>query len=125
MSGRGYPKFRNDRAAAEIRIGVRELNCIGVSPPQDHPHVYINMGEQDVILCPYCATRFRFDPRLGPSEADPPDSLFVDPDLECPSLLISRTGEPRSTTCQERQWRKSRCSLGVSVRRHPDTPAPF
>jgi hypothetical protein len=40
------------------------------------------MGEQDVILCPYCATRFRFDPRLGPSEADPPDSLFVDPDLE-------------------------------------------
>ena len=63
-------------------IGVREFNCIGVSPPQDHPHVYINMGEQDVILCPYCATRFRFDPRLGPSEADPPDSLFVDPDLE-------------------------------------------
>ena len=45
-------------------------------------HVYINMGEQDAILCPYCATRFRFDPRLGPSEADTPDSLFVDPDLE-------------------------------------------
>jgi hypothetical protein len=40
------------------------------------------MGEQDAILCPYCATRFRFDPRLRPSEADPPDSLFVDPDLE-------------------------------------------
>ena len=29
---------------------------------------------------PYCGTQFRFDPRLGPSEADPPDSLFVDPD---------------------------------------------
>ena len=82
MSGSGYPKFRNDRAVAEIRIGVREFNCIGVSPPLDHPHVYINMGEQDAILCPYCATRFRFDPRLGPSEADPPDSLFVDPDPE-------------------------------------------
>ena len=82
MSGRGYPKFRNDRAVAEIRIGVREFNCIGVSPPHDHPHVYINMGEQDAILCPNCATRFRFDPRLRPSEADPPDSLFVDPDLE-------------------------------------------
>ena len=76
----GYPKFRNDRAVAEIRIGVRQFNCIGVSPPHDHPHVYINMGQQDAILCPYCGTRFRFDPRLGPSEADPPDSLFVDPD---------------------------------------------
>ena len=50
MSGGGYPKFRNDRAVAEIRIGVREFNCIGVSPPLDHPHVYINMGEQDAIL---------------------------------------------------------------------------
>ena len=50
MSGSGYPKFRNDRAVAEIRIGVREFNCIGVSPPLDHPHVYINMGEQDAIL---------------------------------------------------------------------------
>ena len=82
MSGRGCPKFRNDRALAKIRIGVREFNCIGVSSPHDHPHVYINMGEQDAILCFYCATRFRFDPRLRPSEADPPDSLFVDPDLE-------------------------------------------
>jgi uncharacterized Zn-finger protein len=67
-------------AVAEIRIGVREFNCIGVSPPHDHPHVYINMGQQHAILCPYCGTRFRFDPRLGPSEADPPDSLFVDRD---------------------------------------------
>jgi hypothetical protein len=31
----GYPKFRNDRGVAEIRIGVREFDCIGVSPPQD------------------------------------------------------------------------------------------
>jgi Zinc-finger domain len=51
-------------------------------PPHDYPHVYINMGTQDAILCPYCATRFRFDLPLRPSEDDPPDSLFVDPDLE-------------------------------------------
>jgi uncharacterized Zn-finger protein len=74
-----YPKFRNDRAVPEIRIGVREFNCIGVSPPHDHPHVYINMGDQDAIICPYCATRYRYDPRLAPFEADPQDSLFVDP----------------------------------------------
>jgi len=80
MMASSYPKFRNDRAVAEIRIGVREFNCIGVSPPQDHPHVYINMGDQDRILCLYCATRYRFDPRLAPFEADPQDSLFVDSD---------------------------------------------
>ena len=48
------------------------------SPPLDHPHIYINMGEADTILCPYCATRFRFDPRLTPLEANPPDSFFAD-----------------------------------------------
>jgi len=74
---RTYPKFRNDRAAPEIRIGVKEFECIGVSPPHDHPHIYIDMGDQDVIRCPYCATRFRFDPALQPFEADPPDSLFA------------------------------------------------
>jgi uncharacterized Zn-finger protein len=77
MSG-GYPKFRNDRGVPEICIGVKEFMCIGESSPQDHPHVYINMGEADTILCPYCATRFRFDPRLTPLDADPPDSFFAD-----------------------------------------------
>ena len=47
MMASRYPKFCNDRAVREIRIGVREFNCIGVSPPHDHPHVYINMGDQD------------------------------------------------------------------------------
>ncbi len=78
MSSR-YPKFRNDHGLAEIRIGAREFLCIGVSPPQDHPHVYINMGDQDKILCPYCATLFRFVPLLGPRAADPRESIYLDP----------------------------------------------
>ena len=78
MLGSGYLKFRNDRGIPEIRIGVREFECIGVSPPQDHPHIYINLGEAETILCPYCGTRFRFDPRLTPLDADPPDSLFAE-----------------------------------------------
>jgi uncharacterized Zn-finger protein len=75
----GRPKFRNDHAAREIRIGTREFHCIGVSPPDDHPHVYINMGESDAILCPYCATPYRFDPRLESSAADPPECGYSDP----------------------------------------------
>jgi uncharacterized Zn-finger protein len=78
VSGSGYLKFRNDRGVPEICIGVKEFECIGVSPPQDHPHIYINMGEADTILCSYCGTRFRFDPRLTPLDADPPDSFFAD-----------------------------------------------
>jgi len=66
------------RGVPEIYIGVREFKCIGVSPPQDHPHIYIDMGEVDTILFPYCGTRFRFGPRLTPLEVDPPDSYFAD-----------------------------------------------
>jgi uncharacterized Zn-finger protein len=62
-TGGGYLKFRNDRGVREIRIGVKEFKCIGASPPQDHPHVYINMGAADTTLCPYCGTRFRLDPQ--------------------------------------------------------------
>ena len=77
MSG-NYPKFMNDRGDPEIRIGVREFRCVGVSTPQDHPHIYIDMGAADTILCPYCGTRFRFDPRLTSFDADPPGSFFAD-----------------------------------------------
>ena len=76
--GHAYVKFRNDNGVPEIRIGVKEFKCIGVSPPQDHPHIYLDMGNDDTILCPYCSTLFHFDPRLGPGEVDPPDCLFID-----------------------------------------------
>ena len=93
MSG-NYPKFMNDRGDPEIRIGVREFRCIGVSPPQDHPHIYIDMGAADTILCPYCGTRFRFDPRLTLFDADPPGSFFGDQSAACaePQLAFTRFG---------------------------------
>jgi uncharacterized Zn-finger protein len=79
MFGSGYPKFKNDRGVPEICIGVKEFKCIGSSPPHDHPHIYINMRETEMIHCPYCATLFRFNSQLAPLEADPPDSIFADP----------------------------------------------
>lgn len=75
-----FPKFRNDHAVEEIRIGAREFNCVGASPPHDHPHVYIDMGGKDTILCPYCATRYRHDALLAPFDADPPNCVFIDLD---------------------------------------------
>lgn len=79
MSNNSGATFKNDQGVAEIRIGVREFKCAGESPPQDHPHVYLEMGANDTILCPYCATLFRYDEQLGPQEPDPPDCVFVDP----------------------------------------------
>ena len=76
MSSNGYPKFKNDHGIQEIRIGAKEFLCIGASPPQDHPHIYLSMGDARSILCPYCGTRFRFDPLLSPTDADPPESLL-------------------------------------------------
>ncbi len=70
-----YPKFKNDRGLPEVLIGVKEFNCTGVGAPHDHPHIYLNMGRADSIICPYCATRFRYNADLG-SGAIPADSVF-------------------------------------------------
>ena len=78
MGADNYAKFKNDHGLSEIRIGVKEFKCAGASAPHDHPHIYLEMGTADSIPCPYCATLFRYDPRLGPNEADPPDSVFLD-----------------------------------------------
>jgi uncharacterized Zn-finger protein len=75
-NGHSYPKFQNDRGVVEICIGVKAFECIGESPPQDHPHVFLEMGELDKILCPYCNTRYCFDPSLEASESNPADSYF-------------------------------------------------
>jgi uncharacterized Zn-finger protein len=64
-----YPKFHNEVGVSIVRIGCREFKCIGDKPPQDHPHVYLNMGDASEIGCPYCSTLFRFDPSLGAHEA--------------------------------------------------------
>ncbi len=64
MADDDHAKFMNDRGVPEIRIGVKEFKCVGASQPQDHPHVYLDMGAAEIILCPYCATSFRYDPRL-------------------------------------------------------------
>ena len=57
-----YPKFHNEVGVSIVRIGCREFKCIGDKPPQDHPHIYLKMGDASEIVCPYCSTLFRFDP---------------------------------------------------------------
>ena len=71
-----FSKLRNDDGIAEIQIGMREFECIGASPPHDHPHVNLNMGLSDSILCPYCATAFHYDSALAPNGVRPIGCLY-------------------------------------------------
>ena len=74
----GYVKFQNNQGVVEIGIGVKEFKCTGVTPPQDHPHIYLSMGDDDSILCPYCATKYVFRGYLELHETDPPGKFFAD-----------------------------------------------
>jgi uncharacterized Zn-finger protein len=70
------PKFHNEAGAPAIQIGTKEFECIGAKPPQDHPHIYIDMGHEDEAICPYCSTVYRYDPALAPAGARPAGALF-------------------------------------------------
>ncbi len=45
--------------------------CIGALPPLDHPHVFLDMGYDDEIVCPYCSTLFQYDPSLQAERGAP------------------------------------------------------
>ncbi len=42
----------------------------------DHPHVYLDMGRDGEILCPYCSTLFVHDARLDADQSEPGDCIF-------------------------------------------------
>jgi len=73
-----HPKFHNEVGVPIVRIGCRKFECIGDKPPQDHPHIYVNMGDTGEIICPYCSTLFRFDASLRAHESDPADCAYSD-----------------------------------------------
>jgi len=73
MADAVVPHFRNDGGHAKIEIGAREFKCTGATPPYDHPHVYLDMGDDDEIICPYCSTLYKVDPALPADAANPTD----------------------------------------------------
>ncbi len=71
------PHLVNDKGVDRIAIGVKEFQCMGATPPFDHPHVYLDMGDGAELVCPYCSTLYRYDPVLKAAESDPPACVFV------------------------------------------------
>ncbi len=76
MAGHAVPHFQNDRGHASIAIGVKEFMCIGATPPFDHPHVFLDMGDEREIVCPYCSTHYSFDPALGAQDSRPAGAAY-------------------------------------------------
>lgn len=65
------PHFANDLGVEKIYIGVKEFQCMGARPPHDHPHVYLDMGADSQVLCPYCSTLYVHHAGLAPGQTDP------------------------------------------------------
>lgn len=71
MAASVIPHLANDKGVEKIFVGVKELQCMGARPPFDHPHVFLDMGADEQILCPYCSTLFVYDKRLHADDSDP------------------------------------------------------
>lgn len=78
MAASTTPHFANDLGVEKIEIGVKEFKCMGARSPYDHPHVYLDMGQDKQIVCPYCSTLYVYVAQLGEIETVPPGCLVAD-----------------------------------------------
>jgi len=76
MAAKSVPHFHNDTGVAVIHVGVHEFMCIGAKPPFDHPHIFLDMGDDNEIVCPYCSTLYRYKATLKAEESEPADCLW-------------------------------------------------
>ncbi|CAM5183987.1 hypothetical protein ARD30_12430 [Bosea thiooxidans] len=78
MAATGIPHFHNDPGVAVVHVGTHEFMCIGAKPPFDHPHVFLDMGSDNEIVCPYCSTLFKYEPSLKGAACNPPECAWQD-----------------------------------------------
>lgn len=82
----GTPHFHNQPGLPALRVRARKFMCIGALPPFDHPHIFIDMGDESDIVCSYCSTRFVYDGTLRDLCA-PSECIYM-PDAEHASHAI-------------------------------------
>ena len=76
MATHGIPHFHNTDGVGRIEVGAREFKCIGALPPNDHPHIYLDMGDDTEIVCPYCSTQFVYNSKLAANAANPASAIL-------------------------------------------------
>jgi uncharacterized Zn-finger protein len=102
MTANGIPYFHNNPGAGRVRVRTKKFMCAGDLPPFDHPHIYIDMGDDDEIVCGYCGTLFVYDPRLD-TMCEPPECEFhpesvpepVPPSSDVSSVTAGVTAPPQ------------------------------
>lgn len=76
MAGHETPHFHNTNGYRIIEIGVKEFMCVGSEPPNDHPHVFLDMGDDEERICPYCSTLYQHNAKLKWDETVPEGCLL-------------------------------------------------
>jgi uncharacterized Zn-finger protein len=77
MAGHTIPHFQNDAGHPVVEVGVKEFMCVGATEPFDHPHVFLDMGDDVEKVCPYCSTLYRFNPALHAAETRPAGCAYL------------------------------------------------
>ena len=75
MAQHGTPHFHNQPGLPKITVGAKKFMCIGALPPFDHPHIFIDMGDETDIVCSYCSTHYVYDATVKGS-CVPPECLY-------------------------------------------------
>ena len=78
MASGATPHFQNQMGLSAIEVGAKEFMCIGALPPFDHPHIFIDMGADTEVVCPYCSTLYKFNPSLHGDESIPAHAAWAD-----------------------------------------------
>ena len=76
MAQEQTPHFHNHQGHREIQIGTKSFQCIGALPPLDHPHIFLDMGKDNDIICPYCSTHYRHNEALHGEESLPENCSY-------------------------------------------------
>ena len=51
-----------------VKVRVRRIACDGVGGALGHPRVYLEMGDESFVECPYCDRRFVLAPGASGDE---------------------------------------------------------
>ena len=76
MAHATVPHFHNTDGLRRIEVGSKEFMCVGALPPFDHPHVYLDMGKDGEIVCPYCSTLYVYSNKLAQGTAAPLSAVY-------------------------------------------------
>lgn len=77
MEHNNIPHFHNDNGYKMIETHTKKFMCIGATPPFDHPHIFINMGKENEKICPYCSTKYVYNPQLEIDSESFNEVLFI------------------------------------------------